>query len=345
MAYNTLYDYYTQQGKALPSWNSPERISLAAQAGITSGYTGTPEQNNQIVAFLNKQSTTPATPTTPTTPTIPITPITTTTTPQEQLSAAQTQLADLQAQQKALEQSGLTDTNQLTKDTSGNYVPTSTLPYDTGNEDLNTMLKSFQDTLNSTIGSGKIVNPNINITPELTKQWADQASQELDPYYQSQFQAVKSDLSTDLNYLSDQYNQTVKSQQEQFKQNLATQRESEAGAGTIFSGGRLTREQELAKANERNIESLGTTLGYQAQKQGTTAERSIGSLGLSGLTSPTYASQSVSTLNQGDYIPLQERNLFTPTGGIVGSLEREQIEKKRAYSDLLKQYWLEEQTV
>jgi hypothetical protein len=48
---NTLYEYYKAQGKTLPSWNSPERMALAQQAGI-SGYTGTAEQNNAILAKL-----------------------------------------------------------------------------------------------------------------------------------------------------------------------------------------------------------------------------------------------------------------------------------------------------
>jgi hypothetical protein len=219
------------------------------------------------------------------------------------------------------------------------------ITYDTGNEDLNNMLTSINDVLTSITNSGKIVNPNIDITPELTQQWLDQSSTELDPYYKSQFDAIKDDLSTDLTFLSDQYKQTQKANEATFKANLETQRESESGAGTIFSGGRLSREEELAQGAERNMESLGSTMGYQARKAGTSAERTIGSGGLAGLTSPTYSSYKVSTKGQGGYIPLGERSLFSPTGNITGSLEREKIEKKRDYSDLLKSYWLSEQNV
>jgi hypothetical protein len=49
-------------------------------------------------------------------------------TAQNQLSGAQTQLADLQKQQEALNKYGLKDTNQLTKDASGNYIATPPTP-------------------------------------------------------------------------------------------------------------------------------------------------------------------------------------------------------------------------
>jgi len=230
-----------------------------------------------------------------------------------------------------------------TAPTTGGNIPEPI--YDTGNEDLNNIIKSINDVLKTITDSGKIVNPNIDITPDLVKQWADQASAELDPYYKSQFDAIKDDLSTDLTYLTEQYSQVRKTQEATFKQNLATQRESESGAGTIFSGERLTREQQLAQGAERNMESLGTTMGYQAGKAGAAAERTIGSGGLTGLTSPTYSPISVSTTGQGGYTQLGERALFAPSGGVIGSLEREKIEKKRAYSDLLKGYWLAGQNV
>ena len=217
--------------------------------------------------------------------------------------------------------------------------------YTTGNNDLDAILTSMQDILTSIIDSGQIVNPNIDITPEMTQQWLDQASAEIDPYYQNQFNAIRDDLNTDLTYLGNQYSQAIKANEASFKEALATQREAEAGAGTIFSGGRKLREQSLAGQAERNIEGLTSTLGYQAQKAGTEAERTIGSANLSNLSLSGYSPYSVSTSGQGGYNPIGNRNLFSPTGGVTGSLEREQIEKRRAYSDLLKSYWLEEQNV
>lgn len=61
MAISTLYNYYQSKGQTLPKWDSPERLALAKQAGITSGYTGSISQNEQIVNFLNQQTTSPTT--------------------------------------------------------------------------------------------------------------------------------------------------------------------------------------------------------------------------------------------------------------------------------------------
>lgn len=49
---NTLYDYYNSKGQALPSVQ--QRAGVAQQAGI-SGYTGTAQQNTQLLGFLQNQ--------------------------------------------------------------------------------------------------------------------------------------------------------------------------------------------------------------------------------------------------------------------------------------------------
>ena len=137
---------------------------------------------------------------------------------QTQISDTQSQVADLQVQQDALTQYGLTDTDQLTQDASGNYVPIDGDAFDTGNDTLNQMLQTFQDTLDTILDQGQIINPKIDITPDILQGFLDQAETELGPYYKSQFAAIKDDLSTDLTYLSEQYGQAMKSQESQFKQ-------------------------------------------------------------------------------------------------------------------------------
>lgn len=52
---NTLYDYYTSKGQALP--NVDARINDATKAGI-SNYTGTASQNNQLLSFLQSSENT-----------------------------------------------------------------------------------------------------------------------------------------------------------------------------------------------------------------------------------------------------------------------------------------------
>lgn len=70
MATTTLSEFYSSQGKALPSVK--DRGGVAAQAGIQ-GYTGTAAQNAQLLGFLssNQGGSTPSTTGTPNIPTIP----------------------------------------------------------------------------------------------------------------------------------------------------------------------------------------------------------------------------------------------------------------------------------
>jgi LysM repeat protein len=186
----SIVDYLKSVGQ--PS-DFTSRATLAAQKGITN-YTGTADQNTQLLGMLRKGGGQP-TATLPTTaPTLTSTPTATpTSTPtagtsggqsytvqsgdnlstiaqrygvsisdisgyrsgnpnliypgenliigksvapqqaqptvqgtQQQIQQTEGQIADLQAQQQALQQYGLTDTEQLAKDASGNYVPANT---------------------------------------------------------------------------------------------------------------------------------------------------------------------------------------------------------------------------
>ena len=63
----TLYEYYQQQGKPMPSWQ--ERVPVAQQYGIQN-YTGTAEQNAQLLAKLQAQGA-PQAPTSPLQPQTP----------------------------------------------------------------------------------------------------------------------------------------------------------------------------------------------------------------------------------------------------------------------------------
>lgn len=224
-------------------------------------------------------------------------------------------------------------------------TPTPVATSITGNETLDGILDGFKKTLDSLTASGNIINPKVAITPEILSQFTNQVSAELDPYYKQQFDAVKTDLQDDWSSLNEQYKQSVKATEANFKQSLDSQRESEAGAGTIFSGGRIRRENDLTQSAQRTIDSLRNSLNTSATNLGKTAERKIGSTALSGLSAPTYQNYSVSNLGEGQYVPIDSRSLYTPTSGITGSLEREQIEKKRSYLDLLKNNYLAEQNI
>ena len=96
-------------------WGTTVQAIMVANPQITNANLIISEQTLKIPSGV---SVAPALPTQPTAPTPP----------PEQMATIQTQLADFQAQQTALTKYGLTDTKDLIKDASGNYVPSPSAP-------------------------------------------------------------------------------------------------------------------------------------------------------------------------------------------------------------------------
>ena len=240
---------------------------------------------------------------------------------QSQITGITGQVSDLQAQQQALSQYGLQDTEQLAQDSSGNYAPATNLPeeYKTGIDIMDQILAQNKAFLDSLSASGQQVNPTIEITPEMTAQFLSQAKTELNPYYSSYIDSIKGDLQNDLNTLSEKYKLQKEDAIAQFKTSLGVQGENEATRGTIFSGGRTSRLGSLQESSQRSLESLQNAALSTAKTAGTTAERDIGSLGLSNLTSPSIETGRLSTLGEGQYQPISMSSLYQPTGGIYGT--------------------------
>ena len=229
------------------------------------------------------------------------------------------QLADLQAQQTALSEHGLTDTDQLTQTESGDYVPAE---YDTGNEMMDKILAGVQKMLDDNNAAGEVVNPNIELSPEVIQGFMDKAIASLSPYYVSYIESIQDDLTADIKQLQESYNLNKEQRVADFQASLSGQRETEATRGTIFSGGRMKRAQALQGEHGRSLQALESgTLGT-ARKLGQTAERDIGTAEMGG-NIPTVQTGSLSLLGEGQYVPISDRSLYDLQGGQYGSLTRE----------------------
>lgn len=208
------------------------------------------------------------------------------------------------------------------------YVPptpvqnTST-KYSTGNSQLDALLGEMQGYLDKLISSGKTVNPNIELTPAEIQGFLDQASTEINPYYKSQFDVIKKDLSSNLDLLQKSYELNKENSLSDFTKSLGASRESASGAGTIFSGVRGKNEQQLVDAENRILKGQDLQTKQSAQNAVTTAERQIGSRNLSDITLPTFNSVTASNSGLGSFVPSRTLDYFS-SGGITGSLEREQ---------------------
>lgn len=196
-------------------------------------------------------------------------------------------------------------------------------PTSTGVPQLDELLGTLQTYLDGIVAAGNKINPNIEISPETLKQFLAQAEQEINPYYKSTINAIRDDVQKNLGVLQKQYELDKKGTEAQLRDTLATTRESAAGAGTIFSGARGAGERDLGSLYNRKFEEQA--LGLESSIGGTLrdTERTIGSRNISSLI-PSFSSASASTEGKGSVIGGRTLS-FQPTGGITGSLERENL--------------------
>ncbi len=149
--------------------------------------------------------------------------------------------------------------------------------------------------LDSLVQSGQMINPSIEITPQVANQFLNQATAELSPYYNEQVNFLKQDL-------ADQ----VKEAERTFKESKNVLSETAAEGGFGFSGYRGKKEVELGEATQRAFKMIGTA-----------AERTLGSSALSGFN---FGSVNTPT---SDLSGNQNMPLYTLSEGLMGSLNKE----------------------
>lgn len=180
-------------------------------------------------------------------------------------------------------------------------------------------IQSMQS-LGNSIEAGKVVNPNISITPAQAKEFTDQAFTELDPYYQEQIKLYKQDLDTSISRLQQDFDKGIRSAEEPFKENLAAQAESEAQAGLTYGSERVKREGQAVQDQQQKIEDYTTTAQRNAEDIAKTGERKLGSDLMGKVAMPTLGNYQVS--NKG-FSQTGSRNLSSAlTGGLIGEMPK-----------------------
>lgn len=189
------------------------------------------------------------------------------------------------------------------------------------------------NSLNGLIESGNMINPDIEISPAQAAEFLNQAKTELDPYYQEQIGFAQKDLDESFQRLQQDYENGIDRLERDYVAQTYIQDQNEADAGTTFSSGRVTRRNDLAQKTSDKLADAATELARGAQDAGTNVERVIGSNSVG-----TVPSRSIKTLSaaftpdQRGFNQTGSRTLFTPSGNIMGSLqkEREVATKNRA---------------
>lgn len=195
--------------------------------------------------------------------------------------------------------------------------------YDTGNPQLNDILNELSGVVTQMKESGKVVNPDIELTPAQITEFTNLASSQISPYYRSQIESIKGDLTKSVENLQKQYDITKKDQEASFKENLGSQRESMSGLGTTFSGQRGQKEQSLVEAQNRSLDLNALQTENQIGSTIRSLEGQIGSSNLPNI--PTYQSYQATAEGQGGFTPGRTLN-FGGIGGVTGTLQQQQKE-------------------
>lgn len=210
--------------------------------------------------------------------------------------------------------------------------------YQTGNELLDETLKGISSYLDSIKSQGMKLNPNVEITPEITQKFLTQAETELEPYYSSQIKAIRTDLIKNLESLQKGYVSQKAKAESEFRDSLASSQEDFAGRGLAFSGQRQKTEQQFGESTGRYFEDLARTYQEKGTEMGSTAQRTIGSSNLD-LSYPSIESYKPNIGTDFTLSSTGSRTLFAPESGVIGSLERERLAAKEARrADLEKSY-------
>ena len=199
--------------------------------------------------------------------------------------------------------------------------------------ELKEILDVLQLQLDDKIQSGQRVNPDLTITPELTAKFVEDATKELDPYYQELINQHKQDLTISYRQLQEDYNTQIEREQPAFQQTLQGQDRAEAESGMAFSSGRKDREQQTISGQQQRLDDLFSNTQRTAEANALSSERAIGSRAFADLGIPTlqtYSAQRNTIAPRGELATTGSRNLYTPQTGLFGELP---ANKKTAISN------------
>lgn len=176
---------------------------------------------------------------------------------------------------------------------SGSSIPYSTtdangnVTFNTGDPALDTALGSLSSFVTTTLAKGNVVNPALQITPDLASQFLQEAHSQIDPEGQQNLTDAIDGINASLSNLQNQYENSTAEQQAQFEQSVASERNTSGDNGTAFSGERGLAENYMLGSENRSLASLGSTYATNVGNTLRTGAAAVGtnSLGLNGTVS------------------------------------------------------------
>lgn len=112
--------------------------------------------------------------------------------------------------------------------------------------------------------NGKVLNPNVTLTPEKVAEFMAKASSEIQPFYANQLKVAKDQFLTSLGYSAAQIQNQERQLEQTYGINLRTLGEDAAERGFAQSGLRQRDERQLATDTQNTIDTNRQSLAYNA---------------------------------------------------------------------------------
>lgn len=207
----------------------------------------------------------------------------------------------------------------------------------TGDPTADELLRGIEDGIDKAAERGRLINEAITFSPEELSSFLDQAVDELSPFFQSQFKAVRQDLEEGLAELGQSFELAAQGRAQAFRGGLRDIRETAAERGLGISGIRARQEREFAESTQRGIESASQQVLSSARIAGREAESQVGTRQLQGLQVSGIRSLDISGFVPGITFAQEAtrrkpelKPLFELSKDITGTLESQFEQKKRA---------------
>ena len=197
-----------------------------------------------------------------------------------------------------------------------------------GQEVLDDLKKYVEDQA----ASGKIINPGVDISPEMIEDFLTQAKTELGPHFDQKFRQSQQDINIAMQRIVEDFDIQKRAIDKQFAQQQEQSRESFARRGLAFSSSRQEQERELALAAKEKLDANKLKAQRDAQDLGIRGERVVGSDFLPD-TPEIQVGEQAKIAQAGQFgfgAPQREEELFEGTPDTFGTLQQDRLFSEQA---------------
>jgi len=174
---------------------------------------------------------------------------------------------------------------------------------------------------------GKIINPGVDISPEMIEGFLTQAKAELGPFFDQKFQQSQQDINIAMQRIVEDFDIQKRAIDKQFAAQQEQSREGFARRGLAFSSSRQRQEKELADAAKEKLDANKLQATRDAQDLGIRGERVVGSEFLPD-TPEIQVGERAIVAQAGQFglgAPRREEELFTGTPDTFGTLQQDRL--------------------